>query len=132
LDALEAEIRAAFTDIPKPRRVITTHEAFTYYGDAYDIEFIAAHGVGGEAQPSARGIAQLIRQIKREKVSAIFVENVTGKRVMDQIARETGAVVGGTLYSDALSDPSGPAPTYIDMMRYNTRLIAAALRGQRN
>jgi zinc/manganese transport system substrate-binding protein len=131
LDALEADIVAAFQDIPKPRRVITTHEAFTYYGDAYDIEFLAAQGVSAEAQPSARSIARLIRQIKREKVTAIFVENISGQRAMDQIARETGAVVGGTLYSDALSDASGPASTYIDMMRYNTRLISAALRGER-
>jgi len=131
LGTLEADVRAAFKDIPKPRRVITSHEAFTYYGDAYDIEFLAAHGVAGEAQPSARSIAQLIRQIKREKVTAIFVENISGQRAMDQIARETGAIVGGTLYSDALSEPSGPASTYIDMMRYNTRLISAALRGER-
>ena len=96
-----------------------------------EIEFLAAHGVGGEAQPSAGGIARLIRQIKRENARVIFVENISGRRAMDQIARATGAIVGGTLYSDALSDASGPAPTYLDMMRHNTRLIAAGLRGQR-
>jgi zinc/manganese transport system substrate-binding protein len=131
LETLETEIKAAFRDIPKPRRVITSHDAFTYYGRAYDIEFLAAHGVGGAAQPSAKGIAQLIRQIKREQVKAIFVENISAQRSMDQIARETGAVVGGTLYSDALSEASGPASTYADMMRHNTRLISGALRGQR-
>src|SRR4030095_2654970 len=97
LDALETEIKAAFANIPKPRRVITSHEAFAYFGDAYDIEFLAAHGVGGEAQPSAGGIAQLIRQIRREKVTAVFVENIAGRRTMEQIARETGAIIGGTL-----------------------------------
>lgn len=131
LEALESEIAAAFKDIPKPRRVITSHEAFTYYGDAYGIEFMAPQGVSGDAQPSAARVAQLIRQIKREKVAAIFVENVGDQRLMDQIARESGAVVGGTLYSDALSPPSGPAASYIDMMRHNTRLIAAGLRGQK-
>jgi zinc/manganese transport system substrate-binding protein len=126
LDALEAEIRGAFKNIPKPRRVITSHEAFSYYSDAYDIEFLAPQGVSGDAEPSAATVAQLIRQIKREKTSAIFVENIN-TRLMDRIARETGAAIGGTLYSDALSEASGPAATYIDMMRHNTRLMAAAL-----
>jgi zinc/manganese transport system substrate-binding protein len=131
LDTLEAEIRAAFDGIPQPqRRVITSHEAFTYYGDAYAIEFLAAQGVGGDTEPSAKEVAQLIRQIRREKVRAVFVENISGQRLMDRIARESGAVVGGTLYSDALSDASGPAASYLDMMWHNTRLIAAALRGQ--
>jgi zinc/manganese transport system substrate-binding protein len=131
LDALEGEIRDAFKDIARPRRVITSHEAFSYYGKAYDIEFLAPQGVTGEAQPSAGRVAQLIRQIKREKVPAVFIENIGEQKLMDQIAREGGAVVGGTLYSDALSPPSGPATTYIDMMRHNTRLIAAGLRGQK-
>lgn len=129
LDALEDEIKAAFKDIPKPRRVITSHEAFSYYGDAYDIEFLAPQGVSGDAEPSAAIVAQLIRQIRREKTSAIFVENIN-TRLIERIARETGAKIGGTLYSDALSEASGPAGTYIDMMRHNTRLISGALRDQ--
>ncbi len=127
LEALESDIRAALKDIPKPRRVITSHEAFSYYGDAYDIEFLAPQGVSGDAAPSAATVAQLIRQIKREKTRAIFVENIN-TRLIDRIARESGAKVGGTLYSDALSEASGPARTYIDMMRHNTRLISNALR----
>lgn len=129
LDALESEIKAALKDIPKPRRVITSHEAFSYYGDAYDIEFLAPQGVSGDAEPSAAMVAQLIRQIRREKTSAIFVENIN-TRLIERIARETGAKIGGTLYSDALSEASGPAATYIDMMRRNTRLISNALRDQ--
>lgn len=129
LDALDRDIRASFADIPKERRrVITTHEAFDYYGDAYDVEFLAAQGVSGDAEPSARDIARLIQQIKKEKITAIFVENVSGARLLDRIAKETGAKVGGTLYSDALSAPGGPGATYIDMMRYNTRAITDALR----
>ena len=126
LDGLEAEIIGTFKDIPKPRRVITSHEAITYYGDAYDIEFLAPQGVSGESEPSAANVARLIRQIKREK-APIFVENIN-KRLIERIARETGTVIGGTLYSDALSDASGPAPTYVEMMRHNTQLIAKALR----
>jgi zinc/manganese transport system substrate-binding protein len=131
LDAVEAEIKAAYLNIPKPRRVITSHDAFGYYGHAYGIEFLAPQGVSGDAEPSAKSVAQLIRQIKREKVAAVFVENISSARLMDQIARESGAVVGGTVYSDALSDAAGPAATYLDMMRHNTRLISAALRGER-
>jgi zinc/manganese transport system substrate-binding protein len=129
LDALETEIKAAFDGIPKPqRRIITSHEAFTYYGDAYNIEFLAPQGITETSAPSAKNVAQLIRQIKREKIKAVFVENISSQQLMNRIASETGAIVGGTLYSDALSEPSGSAATYIEMMRHNTRLIATALR----
>ena len=129
LDTLEAEIRAAFAAIPKAkRRVITSHEAFTYYGDAYDLTFLAPQGMSGDSDPTAKGVADLIRQIKREKVKAVFVENISSPRLIESIAKESGASVGGTLYSDALSDPSGPAGTYVDMMRHNTRLFAEAMK----
>ncbi len=130
LDALETAITDAFKDIPKPRRVITSHEAFTYYGDAYGIEFLAPQGVSGDAEPSAAAVAALIRQIRREKAPAVFVENIKAQRLIDRIARETGAAIGGTLYSDALSEASGPAASYIEMVRHNTRLISAALKAQ--
>ncbi len=129
LDALDRDIRAAFADIPKQRRrVITTHDAFEYYGDAYGVEFLAAQGVSEDAEPSARDIARLIQQIKKEKITAIFIENISGARLLDRIAKETGTKIGGTLYSDALSPPGGPAATYVDMMRHNTKAIAEALR----
>ncbi|MFY9622893.1 MAG: zinc ABC transporter substrate-binding protein, partial [Rhodoplanes sp.] len=94
----------------------------------YDVEFLAAQGVSEDAEPSARDIAKLIQQIKKEKITAIFVENISSGRLMDRIAKETGAKIGGTLYSDALSPPGGPAATYVDMMRYNTKTIVDALR----
>jgi zinc/manganese transport system substrate-binding protein len=128
LDALDAEIKAAFANIPKgKRRVITSHDAFTYYGEAYGIEFLAPQGVTGDSEPTAKDVAALIRQIRREKVNAVFVENISNPRLIERIAKETGARVGGTLYSDALSEPAGPAGTYLDMMRHNTRLFAAAM-----
>ena len=104
-------------------------EVFTYYGDAYDIEFLAPQGISGEAEPSAGNVARLIRQIRREN-APIFVENIN-QRLIERIARETGMVIGGTLYSNALSDASGPAATYVEMMRHNTQLIAKALRSVR-
>jgi zinc/manganese transport system substrate-binding protein len=129
LDALDAEIRTAFAGIPKAeRRVITSHDAFHYYGDTYGIELLAPQGVSGDAEPSARAVARLIRQIRQEGIKAIFVENITNPRLIERIAKETGAVVGGTVYSDALSEPSGPAATYLAMMRHNTRLLSAALK----
>jgi zinc/manganese transport system substrate-binding protein len=129
LDALEAEIKQMLSGLPeKQRRVITSHDAFHYFGDAYAVEFLAAQGAGGETQPSARDVARLIQQIRKEGVKAIFVENISNPRIIEQIARETGVKLGGTLYSDALSDANGPAPTYIDMMRHNAKTIAAALK----
>jgi zinc/manganese transport system substrate-binding protein len=129
LDALDRDIRQAWADIPKQRRrVITSHEAFDYYGNAYDVEFLGAQGISEDAEPSARDIARLIQQIKKDKIKAFFVENISSNRLLDRIAQETGAEVIGTLYSDALSEASGPAATYVDMMRYNTRAITDALR----
>lgn len=129
LDALEAEIRELFAGLSeKERRAITSHDAFHYFGDAYGIEFLAAQAAGGNTQPSARDVARLVQQIRKEGVKAVFIENISNPRVIEQIARETGARIGGTLYSDALSDKSGPATTYLDMMRHNAKTIAAALR----
>jgi len=129
LEALEGEIKQLFAGLSeKERRVITSHDAFHYFGDAYGIEFLAAQSAGGDTQPSARDVARLIQQIKKQGVKAIFVENISDPRIIQQIAKETGAKIGGTLYSDALSDASGPAASYLDMMRHNAKTIAAALR----
>jgi zinc/manganese transport system substrate-binding protein len=129
LDDVEKEIRAAYADLPKAkRRVITSHDAFGYYGKAYGIDFVAPQGTGGDTEPTAKDVANLIRQIKREKVKAIFVENISNPRLIERIAKETGANVGGTLYSDALSDAGGPASTYLDMMRHNTKLLSEAMK----
>ncbi|MFD2183284.1 metal ABC transporter solute-binding protein, Zn/Mn family [Rhodoplanes azumiensis] len=130
LDALERDIVAAFEGVPKDMRtVITAHQAFRYYGAAYGITFRAAKGVTEDSEPSAREIADLIKLIKKEKVRALFVENISNRRLLDRIAKETDAKVGGTLFSDALSEPSGAAPTYVDMMRANTKALADALKG---
>ena len=91
------------------------------------IEFLSAEGISTEFEPSAKAIAALVAQIKREKVRAVFIENMTSPRMAQMLARETGAVLGGTVYSDALSPPDGPAATYLDMLRHNTTLFAAAM-----
>ena len=128
LDALEQEVKAAIGKIPADhRRIITTHDAFGYFGGAYGMEFISPEGVSTDAQPSARDLARIIAQIRKQKIPAVFMENITDPRLMQQIAKETGAKIGGTLYSDALSDAKGPAGTYIDMMRSNVRELSKAL-----
>src|SRR5207244_3296243 len=128
LDALDRDVRAAVAQIPSSRRkVITTHDAFGYFAAAYGIEFIAPQGVSTEAEVSARDLAKIIRQIKAQKIPAVFMENVTDPRLMKRIAEETGARIGGKLYSDALSEPNGPAPTYIEMMRNNLKQLRTAL-----
>jgi zinc/manganese transport system substrate-binding protein len=128
LDALEAEVKAAIAKIPADRRrIITTHDAFGYFGAAYGITFIAPEGVSTETQASAKDVAKIIEQIRKQKIPAVFMENISDPRLMQQIAKETGAKIGGTLYSDALSDDKGPAATYLDMMRNNVRELSAAL-----
>jgi len=128
LDTLEREIKEAIAAIPAARRkIITTHDAFGYFGAAYDMQFIAPQGVSTEAEVSARDVAKLIRQIKAQKIPAVFMENVTDPRLMKRIAEESGARIGGKLYSDALSEPAGPAATYLDMMRSNLREFRTAL-----
>jgi zinc/manganese transport system substrate-binding protein len=128
LDALDGEIRATIEAIPSARRkVITAHSAFGYFGDAYGIEFIAPEGLSTEAEPSARDIAKLIEQIRRENVPALFLENVADSRLLQRIGAETGVRIGGRLYSDALSPPDGPAASYIEMMRSNLRELTRAL-----
>jgi zinc/manganese transport system substrate-binding protein len=130
LDDLEKEVKAAIARIPADRRkIITTHDAFGYFGAAYGIAFIAPEGVSTEAEPSAKDMAKIITQIRKQKIPAVFLENISDPRLMEQIARETGAAIGGMLYSDALSEPDGPAGTYIDMMRHNVREFTKALIG---
>ena len=129
LDALEKEVAAEIAKIPLGRRqIITTHDAFGYFGTAYGFRFIAPEGVSTETEASARDVAKIIRQIKAEKIPAVFLENVTDPRLLERIARESGARIGGTLYSDALTEPNGPAPTYINMVRHNVQELVAALR----
>ncbi|WP_018260829.1 metal ABC transporter substrate-binding protein [Methylobacterium sp. WSM2598] len=128
LDALEAEIRAGIAAIPEARRrVITTHDAFGYFARAYAMHFIAPQGVSSDSEATAKDVARIIAQVKREKIPAVFLENIADPRLMQQIARESGAKAGGRVFSDALSEPDGPAPTYLDMMRHNLREFSAAL-----
>jgi zinc/manganese transport system substrate-binding protein len=128
LDALEAEVKTAIAAIPADRRkVITTHDAFGYFAAAYGMEFIAPQGVTTQSEASAKDVAKIIAQIRKEKIPAVFMENISDPRLLARIAEESGARIGGKLYSDALSEPGGPAGTYIEMMRSNIREFRKAL-----
>jgi zinc/manganese transport system substrate-binding protein len=128
LDALDKEVREAVATIPRDRRrIITSHDAFGYFQAAYGIEFIAPQGVSTESEASARDVGRIITQIKRQKIPAVFLENITDPRLIQRIAAESGAKVGGQLYSDALTDEKGAAPTYIDLIRHNVRQLVSAL-----
>jgi zinc/manganese transport system substrate-binding protein len=128
LATLDREARSAFAAVPAAqRKVVTSHDAFAYFGRAYGIRFIAPVGVSTDAEPSAGEVAAIIRQIRREKIRAIFVENITDPRLLERISRESGARIGGTLYSDSLSPRGTAGDSYLGMMRHNIRTLAAAL-----
>jgi zinc/manganese transport system substrate-binding protein len=128
IEALDQELRESFAALsPERRTLVTSHDAFAYFAHAYDLEVLAPQGAGTESEASAADVAALIRQIRDRRIPAVFVENVTDPRLLEQITRETDARIGGTLYSDALSDASGPAPTYLAMFRHNLRTLLAAL-----
>ena len=131
LKTLDADIRAAWAPIPAAqRKVITSHAAYAYYGQAYGVRFLSPQGVSTESEASAKGVAQLVRQIRKEGIKALFVENVADPRLIEQIARETGVKPSGELYSDSLTPAGGGAPTYVELMRANTARLVNAVRGQ--
>lgn len=128
IDAEEAAVKVAIAKLPpERRRIITSHDAFGYLADAYGLQVISPEGVSTESEASAQDVAMIIRQIREEQIPAVFFENVTDRRLLNQIARETGAKIGGVLYSDSLSKADGPAPTYLGMFRHNIGVLSAAL-----
>lgn len=131
LAALDAEVKAAIAAVPEAgRKVITTHDAFGYFAEAYGVTFMAPEGISTESEASAADVAKLIEQIRQAGVKALFVENMSDPRLVQQIAAETGAKLGGALYADALSEPSEGAATYLDMFKHNIALLVPALEGK--
>ena len=129
LEALDAETQAQFADIPAgKRKVITSHNAFGYFGAQYQIGFLAPQGVSTAAEPSARQVGLLVRQIQREKIRAVFFENTGSPRLLAQLGRDAGVTAGPALFVDALSAPDGPAGTYLTLIRHNARQLAAGMR----
>ena len=130
LDLLDLSVRSSIETIPiAKRKVVTAHDAFQYYAQDYGLTFLAPQGVSTESEPSAAQVACLIQQIKKESISALFMEHMANVRLVEQIAEATGIIVLGPLYSDALSEEGGPAATYLEMIRYNTEQLLEAMRG---
>ncbi|MCM8622397.1 MAG: metal ABC transporter substrate-binding protein [Candidatus Accumulibacter sp.] len=128
IGTLDAELRTTFGALPAARRkVVTSHDAFAYFGRAYGIRFLAPVGISTDAEPTAREVGALIRQIRREGIRAMFIESIADPRLLERISRESGVRIGGTLYSDSLSRPGTPADTYLGIMRHNANALAAAL-----
>ena len=126
--ALDGELKTSFNSIAKERRkVVTTHDAFGYFSRAYGIAFISPVGINTDAEPSAADVGRIIKQIRREKIPAVFIENISDPRLLERIRQESGARIGGVLYSDSLSKADGPAATYLAMMRHNAKTLASAL-----
>jgi zinc/manganese transport system substrate-binding protein len=128
LRQLDAWVKQRISSVPAERRkVITSHDGFGYLARAYGVRMLAARGFTNDKEPTARDVSRLIDQVKRDKVSAIFIENMNDPRVIERIAREAGARIGGTLYSDALSKQDGPAGTYPRMIRHNIETLVAGM-----
>ena len=126
--ALKAEADVLMAALPIDKRtVVTPHDGFGYFADLYNLRFEAPQGLSTESEASAADVAKLILLIRKQEISAVFIESITDNRLMEQIANETGAVIGGKLYSDALSSEDQPASTYLDMMRHNTKTLSQAL-----
>jgi zinc/manganese transport system substrate-binding protein len=128
LAELDSWIMSELAPIPAARRkIVTSHDAFAYFEARYGVDFKAPRGVNLDGEPSAGDVARLIREIRREKVRIVFLENVSSPRLIEQIARESGAQMGGRLFTDALSGPDGPAPTYLALMRHNVVRLRDAM-----
>ncbi|MDI1245844.1 MAG: metal ABC transporter substrate-binding protein [Rhodoferax sp.] len=129
LQDFDAQARVQITALPAAKRkVISSHDAFGYFAAHYQIKFLAPEGVNADATPSAKHVAELIRQMKREKIRAVFVENMSNPKLIAQLSKDAGATLGGTLYSDALSGPAEPGSSYLKMMQHNLKQLLAGMR----
>jgi zinc/manganese transport system substrate-binding protein len=127
--ALEKELKSGFSAIPpERRRILTSHDAFGYFGRAYGIEFVSVQGISTEAEPTAEDLGKIVRQAREGHLTAIFLENMADPRLAETVAQESGIKMGGELYADALSDPSGPAPDYLSLIRHNAQQLLAAMQ----
>lgn len=128
LAALERSTRARFEQVPAERRhVITGHDAFGYFADAYGIRFVAPQGWSTDSEPSAQAVARIVRQLREHRAGALLAENLSDPRLLERIAREAGVRVGGRLYADALSPPGTEADTYLRLFACNVNTLLGAM-----
>lgn len=130
LAQLDSWVRAQIGSVPQARRkVVTSHDAFGYFGAAYGVAFLAPQGVSTETEPSAAQVAALIRQIRAEGITAVFLENMANPATLRRLAADAGVAITGRIYADSLSPPGGPAATFEAMMRHNVTVMVPAMRG---
>ncbi|WP_047248404.1 metal ABC transporter substrate-binding protein [Chromobacterium subtsugae] len=129
VQALDDWAKKQFAAVPAAKRkMLTSHDAFGYMGEHYQLKVLAIQGVSTESEASAKGVAQLTRQVRKEKVTAVFMENMSDKRLLQQLSNEAKVKIGGQLYADALSGPKGPAASYLQLVRYNVDTIMKSFR----
>ena len=129
LQAVDADAKMQIAAIPAAKRkIITSHDAFGYFGAHYGVKFLAPQGISTDAEPSAKQVAQLIQQIQREKIKAVFFENMSSSKLLAQLSKDAGVTVGRELYVDALSRADGPAASYLKLMRYNVAQLVAGMK----
>ncbi|QJQ97659.1 zinc ABC transporter substrate-binding protein [Halomonas sp. PGE1] len=126
IQAMDEEMRRLLGEIPASTSVITGHDSFGYFANAYGLRFLSPVGLSTEAEPSAANMARLIDVIREQNVQALFHENMTSPAIINQLAEETGLPIAGTLYADALA-AEGEASTYLGMMRHNAQTLHDAL-----
>lgn len=130
LEDLDKEIFREISSLPESRRVlITSHDAFRYYGRYYGVRVEAALGTSTDAEVQTEDVNRLTKIIQESGVPAIFVESTINPKLIRQLATDNDVIIGGNLYADSLADPDHPAGTYLGMLRYNTQSLVAALRG---
>jgi zinc/manganese transport system substrate-binding protein len=127
LDRLNKWVKRKVAELPRDKRkLVTSHDAFRYLAKDYGFEVFAVEGVSTETEPSNRHVAELIDDVKRQQVKAIFLESTLNPKVSREITRETGAKIGGSLYADGLGD--GEGGTYEGMVRHNISTIVDSLK----
>ena len=128
LQQLDTWVKQQFINIPlAQRKVISSHQAFAYFGKAYGIQFYAPQGINDQARPSAGGVARLIRQMRQRHIKVLFAEHKANQRLLQQIAQETNAIIGGHLYSGSLTPQGGEADSYINLIKHNTTALKNSL-----
>lgn len=129
LNQLDSWAQKTFSGVPAAKRkILTSHDAFGYFGQRYGVQFLAPVGFSTESEASASDVAALIKQLKSEKIHTYFIENQTDPRLVQQIATATGAQPGGELYPEALSVKDGPAASYVAAFKHNVESIAASMK----
>lgn len=128
LDSLDSWVREQIATLPEERRIlITSHDAFRYFGEAYGVRVLALQGISTEAQPQTRDVIELVRTIRQYNVPAVFIETSVNPKMLEQIARDSGVRIGGELFSDSIGYPDHEGGTYIGMIRYNVRTFVEAM-----